>query len=102
MTLEDYNSYDSGEVIAISMSFVDDSGTATDPTTILLQVRHPLTHAVTETADGAMTHVSTGEWTCNVDTTDYVPGVWYYKVYASGSAKGAKEWAFIIRDTEFS
>jgi len=102
MTLEDYNQYDEGEVVTISMSFVDTSGTPVSPANILLQLRDPVSREITEYIENQITEDAVGEWHRDIVTTGFSEGTWFYKVYASGDAQGAKEWAFIIKVSELT
>lgn len=102
MTAEEYNAYDEGEKVTISMSFVNPAGAPTSPTAILLQLRDPSTRTVVEKDEGDMTEDAEGEWHYDVNTLGFEEGVWFYKVYASGDSVGAKEWAFIIKASELA
>ena len=104
MTLEEYNAYDEGEVVTLSMSFTDRGGAPVSPTTILVQLRDPVTREITEFAETALEMVedAEGEWHIDVETRNFHEGVWAYKVYAEGDSASAREWAFIIKVSELT
>lgn len=104
MTLEDYNRYDEGEVVTISMEFRNKAGELTSPTSLLIQFRNPETREITERteADVDVFEDEEGKWHLDVNTLGYAEGVWFYKVYAQGDSASAKEWAFIIKTSELA
>ena len=104
MTLEDYNAYDEGQVVTLAMSFVDRDGAPFSPTSILVQLRDPVSHVVTEydESDLQVIEDSEGEWHIDVDTRHFSEGVWAYKVYAEGDSASAREWAFIVKVSELT
>lgn len=91
--------YDQGDLVRIDCDFATTAGTAADPTTVTLMVRDPNGVETTYTyALGTVTKDGTGSYYKNVTTN--TAGLWYYRWISTGTAQGAEERAFHVRNSE--
>lgn len=83
--------HDIGDVVKLTGTFKNASGTLTDPDTVTLTVLEPDGTTSTPTASSS----STGIWTANV-TIDQ-SGTWRYRFEGTGAVVTAEEGAFDVR-----
>jgi len=94
------NSYDSGDVVRVAVTFTNQSGTAVDPGAVALKVKNPLgvITIYNYPADGVIKD-STGNYHFDFDLT--VQGKWVYRWQGTVSNKGAEENSFQVRESAF-
>lgn len=86
-----------GDELQITFKFANLSGAADDPTTVTVSVRDNLgrtteiTKAITD-----LTHVSTGNYTLNLDTTTFVDGPWIVQCVSTGAVTAVQVATFTI------
>lgn len=93
--------YDIGDVVKLqSVTFTNEAGTATDPTTVLLEIEFPdgserqLTYAA-----GELTRVSAGRF--RYDHTITQAGRHTYRYAGTGTVVAAEEAAFVVKSSVF-
>jgi len=93
------NTYDVGDVVRITGTFTNASGTAIDPSTVTGKYKDPSGNITT---DNAPTNSATGVYYFDVVVDE--SGKWYYEIrgFASGPvANGAAQGYFNVRDSQF-
>ncbi len=95
MTTTTMNSYETGTLVQLTGTFTNVSGVLTDPTTIVCTVRDPAGNVTTP----AVTRVSAGIYTANLDLTNATPGVWAYRFAGTGVCQAAEEAALFVETT---
>ncbi len=94
------NQYDVGRIIRLSTTFTTSTGAAFDPATIIAVVKDP-SGAVTSYQYGSSAEVirdATGQYHVDIETT--LPGIWYYRWYATGAQKASNQSHFKVRKVE--
>lgn len=96
------NGYHVGEDVWIFGDFTNTDGDYIDPTNVFVKYRSP---AGTVTplqygVDAALVKDAVGRYHVIVDAT--TPGKWWYRFYATGTGKAAKETYFEVAESAFS
>jgi uncharacterized protein YfaS (alpha-2-macroglobulin family) len=93
------NSFDKGTLVRISATFINQAGTAVDPTTVTCTVVDGNGASV---SSGTASKDSTGNYHYDVDTTSLTGGAsYYYQFKGTGTNQGADEDEFAIRKSHF-
>ena len=94
------NFHDSGDVVRMSVTFTNQSGTAVDPGAVAVKVKNPLgvITIYNYPADGVVKD-STGNYRFDIEPT--VQGVWVYRWQGTVSNKAAEENSFQVRESAF-
>lgn len=93
--------YDIGDVVKLeSNTFTNEAGTATDPTTVTLEIEFPNGSEIALTyAAGDLTRVSAGRFRYDLDVT--MSGRHTYNFRGTGAIKAAEEAQFVVKQTNF-
>lgn len=95
------DSFPLGDPVRVSVTFKNNAGTVTDPTTVTAKVRAAdgtiATHAYP--GDGTVVRDSTGVY--HVDITTTAAGVWSYRFIGSGALVAANEAEFFAQPSDF-
>lgn len=91
--------YDKGDVAVLSGAFDDASGTATDPTTIVLKYINPAGTVTTLTYPTGIVKDATGRY--HYDLTLNASGTWAYRWEGTGAVVAAGEKKLVVRSTAF-
>lgn len=83
--------YDIGDRVRITASFVNSAGTPTNPTAVTVTVRKPDGQTVSPTASSSVT----GTWEADVDPDQH--GNWFYRFAGTGALVVAEESQFYVR-----
>lgn len=86
------NLYYPGNVVHLQVK-IQVANTNTDPTGITLSVIDPSNNRTTYTP----THLATGVYTYDLDTTGFAAGTWYYEFIGTGTAQGGGAQPFQIQ-----
>lgn len=92
MELQEFNSYDFGDLVYVKGEFTDkDTGDPLDPTTISITVRSPSGVITTYLylTDSEVVRDSTGIYHAAIDATE--SGMWYYRWWSTGSGQASDE-----------
>lgn len=92
--------YDVGSLVRTSAAFTNASGTAADPTTIVLRFANLVATPTVWTylGTGSIVKDSTGNYHADLDTTA-LPGEWRYRWIGTGAVQAAGDGAFQVRDS---
>lgn len=95
------NTYDVGDVVRCSGSFVNSSGVVLDPTAVFCKVKKPDGTIVTLTygVDLALIRDSAGVYYTDVEATS--SGFWAYRFYSTGTGQAAGESSFRVQSSSF-
>lgn len=95
------NAYQVGDLVHLTVSFVNSVGTPTDPTAITctVKLRYVGTTTTYTYAGGTVTKTGTGEY--YVDFTPTTEGIWDYRWTGTGTVQAAVEGAFNVPDSQF-
>lgn len=89
--------YDKGDLVRLSVAFVNSAGTATDPTTVTLKVKTPAGAISTYTyALSQVTKSATGSYYKDVSLN--VSGRWWYRWEGTGAVETAEEGWLEVRE----
>lgn len=95
------NSYDVGDLVRVSSTFTDATGTVADPAAVTASYRAP---GGTETdliygVDAELVRDSAGVY--HMDISAGEAGTWVYRFASTGSGQAAAEGSFFVQPTEF-
>jgi hypothetical protein len=91
------STYDKGDLLRLTGTFTNASGTATDPTTITLKIKAPGTALATYTyALSQVTKSSTGVYYKDISLATV--GRWFYRWEGTGTVEAAVEGWFEVRE----
>lgn len=95
------NGYVLGNLVRVSVTFVNSVGAAVDPATVKLQVCPPAGATTTYTygADAAVVKAATGSYYLDVDANTI--GEWSFRWYSIGSGQAAAESGFVVQPSVF-
>jgi hypothetical protein len=95
------NTYDKGDVVKLKVEFTDsDTGSLVDPTTVTAKTKDPAgVIANFIVAGGQIVKDAVGQYSLKVEPN--VAGTWSVRWEGTGTNKGAEEYTFIVRPTEF-
>ena len=95
------NRYYKGNLIKVTATFKDSTGTVIDPTVVSAQVQTPAKVDTTYIygVGGQIIRTGTGVYYININTTS--SGDWYCRWYSTGAGQAAAEVHFFIYDSEF-
>ena len=95
------NTYQLGDEVQVSGTFVDSAGDAIDPTDVYCQVRDPSGNITTYEygVDAALVKDDTGEYHVDVDVDEV--GWWWYRFYGTGTGQAADEERFRVEESVF-
>lgn len=88
------NEYDLGDLVRVSATFTNSTGTPTN-TTVTLRVRKPDASVTTPTA------VSDGSGAYHYDIAVDQPGIWFYRFEGTGAVQAASEAEFTVAKSQF-
>lgn len=93
------NTYNPGQGITLSTTFVNDAGAPTDPTAVFLDLRRhgePEPTVYTYGVDAEIVRAVPGSFSALIEGP-HEPGTWYYGWRGEGAIEGAEQGAFLVR-----
>jgi len=92
------STYDKGDLLRLTGTFTNVSGTATDPTTVTLKIKAPGTALATYTyALSQVTKSTTGVYYKDISLATV--GIWHYRWEGTGAVESATEGWFEVRES---
>lgn len=79
--------YTAGTLVTVTGTFTSSGETPTDPSTVTLKYSPAGTTSVTTVAQASLTHVSTGVWAYNIDTTGFGSVQVIYEFIGTGACQ---------------
>lgn len=95
------NAYTLGSQVRLSATF-EVNGVATDPTTVTFKVRAPSGTVTTYVYGTDVQLVKSATGVYYVDYTTAAEGLHAWRMAGTGTAVGAEEQQFVVRDSRFS
>ena len=91
------STFDIGDVVRISSTFLSTAGTAADPTTVYFAYENPagVSYSTTYTGAADIVKVTTGVYYYDITTTGY--GLYEYRFSSTGLITAAAEHYFSVR-----
>ncbi len=96
------NILDVGDVVRLSATFTDLSGSPAIPATVVCRVKNGYGSEIATYVYGQGTLVATGSGAYRVDHLIDGPGYWKYRFQGTGTNQAAEEFTFHVRTSEFS
>ncbi len=93
---------DVGDVIRLSATFVNLSGSPVAPATVVCRIQNGHASEVATYVYGQGTLIATGTGVYQVDHLIDGPGQWRYRFQGTGSNQAAEEFTFHVRTSAFS
>lgn len=94
-------SYDNGDLVRVTGTFTNTSGTKINPAAVYFKIMTPEGTVTTYQygVDGQVVRSATGIYYCDVDANE--PGTWRYRWYSTGSGQAAAEGEFTVPESRF-
>lgn len=93
---------DIGDMVTVSTSVTDASGTAVDPSALVLRVHRPVSAELVYTygTDPEIVQDAAGQYHADIPVTE--PGTWRFRWKGTGAATFAEEASLVARQSSFA
>jgi hypothetical protein len=96
------NTYHVGDLVRITGTFENSAGTDIDPSVVRAQYKDPSGAIISLQygVDAELVKSATGVYYVDIDAD--AAGIWYFRMYSTGTGQGANESYFLVAESEFA